>query len=267
MSDNKAAAVDLNAVKTTPYSWFVAILVALTYGVSFVARNVWSTALPVAHESPGITMAAAGGLMTAFYIGYVASNFVTGFLVDKIGPRLTLSLATLLTGIFTLLIPAAPHYAALFALRVLAGASAGPLISGTLTGIIADILKKKRLMCFFGCIVASFCTVLIMKVTNAGPLVAILVARGLFIAFMGTPLNALQAEAAAGPFAGRAMGIYNGIARSGAILFPLLFGFFLDISRMNFDMLFWGIVIGVLLCGVFILFMDEKKVERKPAAA
>jgi MFS family permease len=420
MSDSKAAAVDLNAVKTTPYSWFVAVLVALTYGVSFIARNVWSTALPVAHESLGITMAAAGGLMTAFYIGYVVSNFVTGFVVDKIGPRLTLGLATLLTGIFTLLIPVAPHYAALFVLRVLAGASAGPLfsgvtkyqisyfspatratamglmmsgvsigstvatmvfapvvqnqswrtaftyaaitaivvavlffifakeqgaaavrstrtltaeekavqgaglkaivlkrsfvlgtiacflsigtnmayttylvafftrsrgfslteagllagstfviglISGTLTGIIADILKKKRLMCVFGCVTGAFCTFLIMRVTNAGALVVILVARGLFIAFMGTPLNALQAEAAAGPFVGRAMGIYNGIAQSGAILFPLLFGFFLDVSHMNFDLLFWGIVIGVLLCGCFILFMDEKKIEKKLAAA
>ncbi|MDR2517016.1 MAG: MFS transporter [Spirochaetaceae bacterium] len=413
MSDAKAAPqANLNEVKTTPYSWFVAILVALTYGVSFMSRNVWSTAIPVAHESLGITMAAAGGLMTAFYIGYVISNFITGFMVDKIGPRLTLALATLLTGVFTLLIPLAPNYAAIFLFRVAAGFTSGPLFagvtkyqiswfspatratamglmmsgvslgsvvatsvfapviqnkswqhgftyagltavviavlfylfakeqgaaavrsskklsaeekkaqsaglksilfrrsfiigtvvcflsiganmayqtyimmfftrtrglsltvagailggtyaiglfSGTLSGVVADLLKRKKLVCIIGAISSVILTSLIMTVNSTAALTVILGARVLLGAFMGTPLNALQSEAAAGPFVGRAMGIYNGIAQSGSIIFPLIFGFLLDVSGMNFRLLFIGITLTMVLIAFLILFMDEKR--------
>jgi sugar phosphate permease len=417
MSDAKTAPVSsasVNEIKTTPYSWFIAILVALTYGVSFISRNVWSTAIPVAHESLGITMAAAGGLMTAFYIGYVVSNFITGFMVDKIGPRLTLGIATLLTGIFTLLIPLAPSYAVIFLLRVAAGFTSGPLFagvtkyqtswfspatratamglmmsgvslgsvvatsifapiienqswrhgfayagiiaiviavlfyifakeqgaaavrssktqtgdekkaqseglkkvilrrsfiigtivcflsiganmayqtyimifftrtrglsmtvagailggtyaiglfSGTLSGIIADLLKRKKLVCIIGAISSVVTTVLIMLVDSTAALAVILGARVLLGAFMGTPLNALQAEAAAGPFVGRAMGIYNGIAQSGSIIFPLVFGFILDVSGMNFQLLFMGITITMALIAVLVCFMDERKIQ------
>jgi MFS family permease len=413
MSDTKAPALDLNAVKTTGYSWFVAILVALNYAVSFVSRNVWSTAIPVAHESMGITMAAAGGLMTAFYIGYVISNFVTGFVVDRIGPRLTLGLATLFTGVFTILIPWAPGYAAIFALRVAAGFCAGPLFSsvtkyqisyfspatrstamglmmagtslgmvlaasafapiiqnqgwqqgfiyaglvtifvavvfyifgkeqgasavrsggkvltpeqkaeqsaglkavlgrksyiigciilllnlganmgfttyiitfftrvkglslvaaggivggttaiglftGTLSGIVADIVKKKKLMCLLGGFFGILGTVLIMLVDSVTGLTVILGGRILLASLAGTPFNALMAESAAGPYVGRAMGIYNGIGQTGSIIFPLIFGAVLDASGMNFQMLFTGVVIVQVV--VFFLYfgMEEKK--------
>jgi MFS family permease len=352
--------------------------------------------------------------MTAFYIGYVVSNFVTGFVVDKIGPRLTLGMATLLTGIFTLLIPVAPNYAAIFLLRVAAGFSSGPLFagvtkyqtswfspatratamglmmsgtalgsvvatavfapvienqswrhgftyagitaiavavlfyifakeqgasavrstktqsaeekqkqseglkaiilkrsfiigtvvcflslganmaystyiitffthtrglsvtvagmiiggtyviglfSGTLSGIVADLLKRKKLVCIIGAISSVILTSLLMVVNSTAALAVILGARVLLGALMGTPLNALQSEAAAGPFVGRAMGIYNGIAQSGSILFPLVFGFILDVSNRNFQLLFLGITITMTVIAVLVLFMSEKRPE------
>jgi MFS family permease len=413
MSDTKAPALDLNAVKTTGYSWFVAILVALNYAVSFVSRNVWSTAIPIAHESMGITMAAAGGLMTAFYIGYVVSNFVTGFMVDRIGPRLTLGLATLFTGVFTILIPWAPGYAAIFALRVAAGFCAGPLFSsvtkyqisyfspstrttamglmmagtalgtvlaasafapiiqhqgwrqgfiyaglvtifvavvfyifgreqgasairsggrvlsaeqkaeqsaglkavlsrksyvigcailllnlgagmgfntyiitfftrvkglslvaaggivggtsaiglftGTLSGVVADIVKKKKLMCLLGGFFGILGTVLIMMVDSITGLTIILGARMLLASLAGTPFNALMAESAAGPYVGRAMGIFNGVGQTGSIIFPLVFGAILDATGMNFQMLFIGVVILQIVVFFMYFGMEEKK--------
>lgn len=423
MSDAKAApgpAANLNEVKTTPYSWFVAILVAMTYAVSFLARNVWTTAIPIAHQSLGITMAAAGGLMTAFYIGYVISNFITGFMVDKIGPRLTLGLATLLTGIFTMLIPLAPNYAVIFLLRIAAGFTSGPLFAGvtkyqiswfspatratamglmmsgvslgsvaatsvfapiiknqswqhgftyagitaiviailfyffakeqgagavrstkqlsaeekqaqaaglksilskrsfvigtivcflsigsnmayqtyimvfftqtrgidfvvagailggtyaiglfagTLSGVVADLLKRKKLVCIVGAFSMVATTILIMMVKSTAALAVVLGARVLLGAFMGTPLNTLQAEAAAGPFVGRAMGIYNGIAQSGSIIFPVVFGLLLDASHNNFELLFIGITIVCAVLGILVFFMDERRPEARPRAA
>jgi sugar phosphate permease len=120
-------------VKTTPYSWFVAILVLITYAISFICRNVWSTAIPIAYESLGFTMAAAGGLMTAFYIGYCASQIFISSVVDKLGGRRSIALSVALTGLFTLLIPFVPGgYWAMFALRLLAGFVSGPIFAGVI---------------------------------------------------------------------------------------------------------------------------------------
>jgi MFS family permease len=365
-------------------------------------------------------MAAAGGLMTAFYIGYVISNFITGFMVDKIGPRLTLGLATLLTGIFTMLIPLAPNYAVIFLLRIAAGFTSGPLFAGvtkyqiswfspatratamglmmsgvslgsvaatsvfapiiknqswqhgftyagitaiviailfyffakeqgagavrstkqlsaeekqaqaaglksilskrsfvigtivcflsigsnmayqtyimvfftqtrgidfvvagailggtyaiglfagTLSGVVADLLKRKKLVCIVGAFSMVATTILIMMVKSTAALAVVLGARVLLGAFMGTPLNTLQAEAAAGPFVGRAMGIYNGIAQSGSIIFPVVFGLLLDASHNNFELLFIGITIVCAVLGILVFFMDERRPEARPRAA
>jgi hypothetical protein len=54
-------------IKTTPYSWFIAFLCMTAFGVSIIARFVWTTAIPVAHGDLGINMAAAGGLVTGFF--------------------------------------------------------------------------------------------------------------------------------------------------------------------------------------------------------
>ncbi len=70
-------------IKTTGLSWAIAILVLMSYAVSFISRNVWATAMPLAGPELGLSNTAAGGLMSAYYIGYVISNFVTGFTVDK----------------------------------------------------------------------------------------------------------------------------------------------------------------------------------------
>ncbi|QGP91137.1 putative sulfoacetate transporter SauU [Neomoorella glycerini] len=113
----------------TWYSWIIIALCMLSYAVSFVDRNVWSTAIPVAAPAMKLSMTAAGGLMTAFYIGYVVANFVSGWFVDRFGPRLTLGLSSLVTGLFTLLLPFGNSYATLFILRIIAGAGSGALFS------------------------------------------------------------------------------------------------------------------------------------------
>ncbi|QSX08145.1 MFS transporter [Alkalibacter rhizosphaerae] len=119
-------------VQVTAYSVLIAFLCMMTFGVSFVSRNVWSSTIASesALEALGITLVQAGGIASAFYIGYVVSNFFSGFFVDKLGPRITLAATALGTGLFTVLIPLVSGYWAIFALRVLAGVAAGPLFAG-----------------------------------------------------------------------------------------------------------------------------------------
>lgn len=118
-------------LKVNGYAILVAVLAALTWGASFISRQVWSSAIASENtlSSLGITALQAGGIATAFYIGYVASNFFSGFIIDKFGTRFSLALTAVGTGIATLLIPVCTGYWAMFILRVLAGIFAGPLFS------------------------------------------------------------------------------------------------------------------------------------------
>jgi MFS family permease len=421
MIDSKAPAFDngINQaeIKTTAYSWFISILCMAAFGVSIIARFVWTTAIPVAYEDLGINMAAAGGLMTAFFFGQALANFLTGGLVDRYGPKLIMALGIVFTGIFTIAIPFSSSYPVLFVLRVLAGACAGPIFAamskyqlswfapgnratamgimmmainvgsvfsnavfapviqnkswqhaftysgiialavgiiffifakekgiaalrivrkqmtaeekkedsakfkavvfkksfligtiasflnngaslafmtyimtfltrvqgmgigeagtllggtyavgifaGSLSGITADLLKNKKLTAILGGIAMVVTTLMIIYAKSTAVLLIVISIRTLLSMTTQTPLNTLQAESVMGPFVGRAMGIYNGVAQSGSVVFPLVFGFILDVSGMNFRLLFIGTAISFAVVAVLVGFMDEKKSPRK----
>ncbi|MFZ7132279.1 MAG: MFS transporter [Eubacteriales bacterium] len=119
-------------VSFTGYSLVIAVLCMLTFAVSFVSRNVWAASIASEStlEALGITATQAGGIASAFYVGYVVSNFFSGFFVDKYGARLILAATAIGTGVATLLIPLASGYWLIIVLRILAGIFAGPIFSG-----------------------------------------------------------------------------------------------------------------------------------------
>jgi len=131
MPNNNHTTEQVSQTKVTAYSVAILVLCTLTWGASFISRNVWSSA--IASESTllslGITAAQAGGLATAFYVGYVVSNFFSGWLIDAIGAKKSLALTALGTGFATWLISITNGYWIMFLLRVLAGLFAGPLFS------------------------------------------------------------------------------------------------------------------------------------------
>lgn len=155
-------------IKINFYSIIVVALCALTWGVSFISRNVWSSA--IASEATlsnlGITAVQAGGIATAFYVGYVASNFFSGWLIDAIGAKKSLAITALGTGAATLLIPFTSGYWVMFILRVLAGVFAGPLFSCITKFNYAYIPDKARAV--------------VVGVTGAGPAVGSAVASIFF---------------------------------------------------------------------------------------
>lgn len=404
----------------TWYSWVVAILCLLSFAVSFVCRNVWSTALPVAAPALKISMTAAGGLMTAFYIGYVISNFFTGFVVDRIGPRKTLAAASLLTGLFTLLIPFAGSYAVIFILRIGAGIASGPLFSGCtkfqlawfpqrvratamglvmagptvgmtiassvfapiiksqgwqasftyagiitlavavltylfakergialatsgqvkkelteeekaqqrkglleiifkrqfilgtfgqlfsvgimngfatwammfftkaqgftlsqagvifgvttfvmlfttpLGGIVSDVLKARKITIHIGNAANFIFTIALLLTKNMVYLWIFMFCRSLLGA-MANNLNTMMAESVTGPYAGRAMGIYNGVCQLGSVIFPTLFGFILDTTG-SFTAVMVVLASLSIIMSILVAFMDETY-KKAPTAA
>ena len=88
--------VDIPAVsyaERPAYRWAILAVSFLVLFTSFALRLAWgNAALPVAHGL-GIAPALIGTFVTAFYVGYVASNAVGGFLVDRFGPHRVIAAA------------------------------------------------------------------------------------------------------------------------------------------------------------------------------
>ncbi|MCF2132138.1 MFS transporter, partial [Strepomyces sp. STD 3.1] len=93
----------------------------MAYLLSFVDRLSWPPIMPLASKDLAINSTQAGGLMTAFYIGYVITQFPGGLLVDRYGYRKVLLFSFLAMGSFTLFTGFAHSYEQAFLIRVLVG--------------------------------------------------------------------------------------------------------------------------------------------------
>jgi sugar phosphate permease len=83
--------------------WLVLGLAWLAFLLSYIDRLAWSNVASSVGHGLGLPLAALGVFVTAFYIGYVASNLLGGLASDRIGPRLMLTLALLGLGLSTYL--------------------------------------------------------------------------------------------------------------------------------------------------------------------
>jgi predicted MFS family arabinose efflux permease len=89
---------------------------------------------------------------------------------------------------------------------IIGGTTAIGIVSGPVSGMVADLLKSKKKVCLAGAIATVILTALIIVADSAFFLIVILSLRVLLQSLPGTPLNSLQAQAAAGPYVGRAAG-------------------------------------------------------------
>ena len=93
MSDRPSAA---------PYRWVICAMAWAIFATSFVDRLAWGNLQLQAGHSLGLGLAGLGAFVSAFYVGYVLSNALSGFAADRFGGRLVLSLCTLALGAATL---------------------------------------------------------------------------------------------------------------------------------------------------------------------
>jgi len=81
--------------------WLILGLAWLAFLLSYVDRLAWSNVASSVGHGLGLPLATLGVFVTAFYIGYVASNLLGGLASDRIGPRLMLTFALLGLGVST----------------------------------------------------------------------------------------------------------------------------------------------------------------------
>lgn len=69
--------------------------------LTFVDRLAWANVASSASNTLHLPVVALGGFFTAFYVGYVAANAISGVATDRLGSRITLPCALLALGVLT----------------------------------------------------------------------------------------------------------------------------------------------------------------------
>src|SRR5580698_11629783 len=100
-------------------------LLCLLYLILFVNRVNISTAAPLIKSDLKLTNTQLGLVFSAFAIPYAVFQLIGGWIGDKFGPRLTLSVCCAMVGVSTILTGAARGFVSLFALRLALGFGEG----------------------------------------------------------------------------------------------------------------------------------------------
>ena len=104
----------------------VLALLCFLYLLLFVNRVNISTAAPLIRADLGLSNRQLGLVFSAFAIPYAFFQLLGGWVGDKFGPRMTLSVCCALVAVSTILTGAASGFTALFGLRLALGFAEGP---------------------------------------------------------------------------------------------------------------------------------------------
>src|SRR5580698_5214719 len=103
----------------------VLALLCAMYFLYFVDRVSISTVAPLIKADLKISNTQLGLAFSAFAIPYAVFQLIGGWIGDKLGPRLTLTVCCALIGLSTMLTGAASGFVSLFALRLALGFAQG----------------------------------------------------------------------------------------------------------------------------------------------
>ena len=123
----------------------VAALVALTvaYVLSQFFRTMLGVIAPEIARDLGLGATALGTLSALFFLAFAAAQLPVGILLDRFGPRWTVSLVMLLAVAGAVTLAAAPGPAAAFTAQVLIGLGCSPICMGALF-VVARIYPPLR---------------------------------------------------------------------------------------------------------------------------
>lgn len=118
-----------NRTDSLQYRWVILVLCVLCFLFSFITRFTWPPLISVIVPDLGMNMGQAGAFMSAFYLGYVATQIPAGILADKFGVRIILAVCLIIEGLATASFSLIANYEVGFNLRILAGLGSGAVFS------------------------------------------------------------------------------------------------------------------------------------------
>lgn len=113
------------SVPKKSYRWGIVWLLTLLFVILYLDRTCISMVAPLMMAHFGWDAAAYGTVATAFFVGYICTNFLGGVVADKIGSGKLLIFASIAWSVFVFLTPLAPTFAVLLFFRWAMGAGEG----------------------------------------------------------------------------------------------------------------------------------------------
>jgi len=109
--------------KPTAVRFFLLVILVVTSCLLYLDRFAIGIASEYIREDLGVTQTEMGLIISAFFLTYALCQVPCGWLSDRLGPRRVLTVYILTWSLFTALFGIAHSFVALFALRLLFGAS------------------------------------------------------------------------------------------------------------------------------------------------
>lgn len=106
--------------------WVVLFWLFLVGVLAYMDRTNFAISAPLIMREFGIDQAQIGLIMSAFTLGYAVPNFPGGFIVQRLGGRLTLTSVLLFWSLMTLASGFAWSFSSMLIIRILFGAGEGP---------------------------------------------------------------------------------------------------------------------------------------------
>lgn len=145
---------------------FILLLIFLGYLFCYIDRMVMSTCIPYIGKDLGLTKTSMGLVMSAFFAGYTVFQIPGGILVDRFGPRKTMSIAIAVWTVFTGLTGLAANLVQMVIVRALFGIGEGPYPAASMKSIALWFEPRRR----------ATATSIILSSNALGPAVAPLLA-------------------------------------------------------------------------------------------
>ena len=140
----------------------VITLIFIGYLLCYLDRMVISTAIPYIGREFNLTKTAMGAIMSAFFAGYTLFQIPGGVLVDKFGPRKTMTFSIVIWSVFTGLTGAVSNFTQMVITRVFFGVGEGPYPASSMKSIALWFEPSKR----------AFATAVILSSNSLGPAIA-----------------------------------------------------------------------------------------------
>ena len=142
--------------KNSAYSWLVLIMITLCYTCTFFSRFVWSPVMSEAAGDIGMTMSQAGGLMSAFYFGYLILQIPAGIVADRIRVKYPMFICMVLIAGSTWLMSSdiVSSYTSAYVVRFLGGFFSGTIMACA-SRLLSNYFEAKVRGIAFGILLAS----------------------------------------------------------------------------------------------------------------
>jgi sugar phosphate permease len=126
------------------YRWIILVLCWAAFSMTSIDRATWGPAAGAVGKDLGVAIAALGLFATTYYVGYVLSTALGGFLADWLGPRLVVGTSILLAGGSMLLFGEARSQPVGLLLQGVVGLCAGAEVGGGVKLITGWFVPERR---------------------------------------------------------------------------------------------------------------------------